>query len=215
MPSVEYNNFVFTLLVNETILDGLLRNGVAAPHSCRSGACQTCLMQAKDGKPPDHAQSGLKDTLKAQGYFLSCQWIPERDVIIGESRCETAATVTGKRSLNETVVELQLTPHEPFEYVSGQYLQLLRADGLARSYSLASLPAASEPLTLHVQRVESGAMSAWIHDDLLIGEEISIRGPAGDCFYACDDPERPLLLAGTGTGLAPLYGIAQIGRAHV
>lgn len=29
----------------------------------------------------------------------------------------------------------------------------------------------------------------------------------GECFYVPGDPKQPLLLAGTGTGLAPLWGI--------
>jgi NAD(P)H-flavin reductase len=39
--------------------------------------------------------------------------------------------------------------------------------------------------------------------------ELALRGPAGDCFYLKDRPEEPLLLAGTGTGLAPLIGIVR------
>ena len=34
-------------------------------------------------------------------------------------------------------------------------------------------------------------------------------GPEGSCFYLADDPTRPLLLIGTGTGLAPLAGIVR------
>ena len=38
---------------------------------------------------------------------------------------------------------------------------------------------------------------------------VSIQGPSGNCFYLPGQPDEPLLLAGTGTGLAPLYGIAR------
>jgi CDP-4-dehydro-6-deoxyglucose reductase len=41
------------------------------------------------------------------------------------------------------------------------------------------------------------------------GDAISLRGPAGDCFYTAGDPAQPLLLVGTGTGLAPLIGICR------
>jgi ferredoxin-NADP reductase len=38
---------------------------------------------------------------------------------------------------------------------------------------------------------------------------VRVMGPSGDCFYTSGKPEQPLLLAGTGTGLAPLYGIVR------
>jgi NAD(P)H-flavin reductase len=52
-------------------------------------------------------------------------------------------------------------------------------------------------------------MTTWIFQDLRPGERVEIRGPNGSCFYTEDRPEQPLLLIGTGTGLAPLMGIAR------
>jgi len=43
---------------------------------------------------------------------------------------------------------------------------------------------------------------------------VTLRGAFGDCFYTPGDAEAPLLLAGTGTGLAPLYGIIREAIAH-
>jgi NAD(P)H-flavin reductase len=34
-----------------------------------------------------------------------------------------------------------------------------------------------------------------------------VQGPLGHCVYVPGRPEQPLLLAGTGTGLAPLWGV--------
>lgn len=43
-----------------------------------------------------------------------------------------------------------------------------------------------------------------------------LQGPSGACFYTEGKPEQPLLLAGTGTGLAPLIGIVRdaLAREH-
>ena len=42
-------------------------------------------------------------------------------------------------------------------------------------------------------------MSGWLRN--AEGERVVVRGPFGDCFYLDEEPERPLCLAGTGTGL--------------
>jgi truncated hemoglobin YjbI len=38
---------------------------------------------------------------------------------------------------------------------------------------------------------------------------VAIQGPEGECYYRHGNPEQPLLLIATGTGLAPLQGIAR------
>ncbi|MBS1835169.1 MAG: 2Fe-2S iron-sulfur cluster binding domain-containing protein [Acidobacteria bacterium] len=210
MPSITFEGQDREVLPGETVLDCLLRSGVAVPHSCKAGACQSCLMKAEANVGLESAQAGLKDTLRAQGYFLACSLRPSADVAVslpgGEVR--TAARITRLDSLNETVLRVRLRVEEPFPYYPGQFLSLVRSDGLARSYSLASLPHESD-LELHVRRIPGGAMSEWLHSDSPEGETVWLQGPAGNCFYVPGSPEEPLLLVGTGTGLAPLYGIAR------
>lgn len=212
MPLIVYEGQDYVLHDKETVLDGLLRHGVNAAFSCRSGACQACMMRASKGSPPTAAQHGLKDTLKAQGYFLACQCIPAEDLEIGAVHVEVPAKVTGKNRLNESVMRLSLSPLSLFDFHAGQYLQLVRHDGIIRSYSIASLP--GEDIELHIERVPNGMMSSWVFDELMANDEVQIRGPVGDCFYVPGNPHQPLLLVGTATGLAPLYGILRDALQH-
>ncbi|BDC49911.1 ferredoxin [Bryobacterales bacterium F-183] len=210
MPSITFDGRDCEVLPGETVLDCLLRSGIAVPHSCKAGACQSCLMKAGSAAGLADAQAGLKDTLRAQGYFLACSLRPLEDLAValpgGEVR--TAARITGLEALNETVLRVRLRTEEPFAYFAGQYLSLVREDGLARSYSLASLPNEGD-LELHVRRIPGGAMSEWLHREAPEGNTVWLQGPAGNCFYVPGKPEEPLLLVGTGTGLAPLYGIVR------
>jgi CDP-4-dehydro-6-deoxyglucose reductase len=54
-----------------------------------------------------------------------------------------------------------------------------------------------------------GQMSQWLATTAGIGTPLHVQGPSGECFYVPGRETQPLLLAGTGTGLAPLYGIAR------
>ena len=48
-----------------------------------------------------------------------------------------------------------------------------------------------------------------MHTQLQPGDKVEISPATGDCFYTPGQPEQNLLLVGTGTGLAPLYGILR------
>jgi len=196
VATIEYKGQQLQPYDNETVLDALLREGFDTPH-------------AKDGTPPAKSQKGLKSTQKAQGYFLSCQCVPDDDLAIGDAGIEAKAMLKHKEYLNERVMRLILELQDDFPYRAGQYLHLVRPDGLSRPYSLASLPHSSNELEVHILRVPQGQMSGWVFEEAEIGETVRVRGPVGHCFYVEEDPKQPILLAGTGTGLAPLYGILQ------
>jgi NAD(P)H-flavin reductase len=50
-------------------------------------------------------------------------------------------------------------------------------------------------------------MSSWLVASA--GARVLVRGAFGECSYMQGDPHEPLLLAGTGTGLAPLLGVLR------
>jgi len=211
MPTINFEGQDFVCNADETVLECMTRNGMLIPSSCQSGACQTCMIRALEGTPPPEAQKGLKDTLKQQNYFLACVCKPTEDMTIGLSLVSQRHTVKviAKDALNESVVRLRLQKPDGFSYKSGQFINLMRtSDDLTRSYSLASTPD-EDFLELHIKHVPDGKMSSWVFETLQIGDEVAFFGPAGDCFYVPGSPEQSLLLVGTGTGLAPLYGILR------
>jgi ferredoxin-NADP reductase/ferredoxin len=199
----------FEVAEGESVLDCLDRNQAGVPSFCRNGVCQSCLLRAEEGEIPAVAQQGLKETWRAQGWFLACMCRPAGDMTL--ARCDAtrshAAQVVDVAPLSEKVLRVRLTRPAGFDYSAGQFIQLLRPqDGLMRPYSLAST-AAEELLELHVALLPQGQMSQWLIG--ATGEQVELRGPFGECFYVPDTPARPLLLAGTGTGLAPLFGVLR------
>ena len=219
MANIHYAGKDYTAQEGETVLEVLEGGGVAIASSCRSGVCQTCLVRAAKGTPPAAAQTGLKDTLKAQGFFLACRAIPEEDIEIQPletSGLRTAATVVAVRDLGSRVVEVALQPEAEFCYRPGQFLTVINPEGVARSYSIASVPRLDEHLLLQVAVLPGGAMSGWFSSGEAMGVRVQLQGPNGHCFYVPGTPEQPLFLLGTGTGLAPLQAIVRdaIAQGH-
>ena len=212
MPRITYGRAAFDCTPPETVLDVLLREGCDIPFSCRKGICFTCIMQAVDGEVPAAAQTGLKGTLRAKGYFLSCMYRPDTDVTVAaaaDAAIFTRAVVTRVERSTPKMCRIFLAPATSLFYHPGQFINLRRRDGLSRSYSLASVPRVEPDLELHVKSLPGGRMTSWVFDELRAGEEVDFQGPNGTCFYVSGRPGQPLLLIGNGPGLAPLIGIAR------
>jgi len=95
-------------------------------------------------------------------------------------------------------------------YRAGQYINILMpANGQIRSYSLASLPCEDNFLELHIKRMNNGLLSSWLYNEVSVGDRLEIQGPYGSCYYFPEFEQSNMLMIGTGTGLAPLYGILR------
>lgn len=213
MPSIHFNGRSHYIQEGESVLDTLLSADYEIPNSCHAGFCQSCIMQVVTGEVDKRAQIGMKDSWQAQGMFLACQCRPHQDIEIrlpATDSLRVVCTVSAHERLTKDVVRIRLQPLKGFDYIPGQHITVWRDEMLGRTYSLASVPAfAGSELELHVKRLPVGALSTWLYDDLQVGDHLQIQGPGGSCFYTGNNPTQNLLLAGTGTGLAPLCGIIQ------
>ncbi len=210
---ISYGDSTYVRQADDSVLDTLLAQGIDIPHSCRSGVCQSCLMQALEGVPSEAAQAGLKSTYRAKAYFLACCWYPEEDVVVklpNTADSAVAATISEIEPLNHNVVRLRLIADKPFDAIAGQHLTLITPHNVARSYSIANVPDEEAYIELHVRVIANGKLSSWLLHEAKTGMAVYLRGPAGECFYVAEDEKNfPIILAGTGTGLAPLLGIAR------
>lgn len=193
----------------ETLLECFERHGLPLPSSCRTGVCQSCMLKATAGEIPESAQVGLKPAWRRQGYLLACRCRPTTTLSLAP--CDAAPSFTTRivrvATLSPAVRGIFLDKPVGLAFEAGQFLQLTRpGDGLTRPYSIASLPSAP-CIELHVAIQEKGRMSSWLANAR--DEQVLVRGPFGECQYFPGSPTEPLLLAGTGTGLSPLLGVAR------
>lgn len=211
MPKIIYGGQSFEC-GDDSVLECLTAQGVSIPHACRSGVCHTCMMQAVQGTVPGEAQAGIKPTLAAQNYFLACTCHPQEDIEIvlpESSRSTLEATVSGIEYLNADILGIRLKPSRPFSYKAGQFINFHKDATTSRCYSLASVPALDDDLLLNVRRIPGGLVSGWISESLKVGDTVMVSEATGDCFYVPGKAEQNILLIGTGSGLAPLYGIIR------
>jgi ferredoxin-NADP reductase/ferredoxin/truncated hemoglobin YjbI len=212
MADITYLEKTYNCRDGETVLEAFLRQGVNLPFSCRAGVCHACLQRVVKGEVPKLAQKGVKTDLVVKNYFLPCLCRPQQDLEFAPPADDDLyfkALVAAKEPLSTDIIRILLEPSLELNYRSGQFLNLRRADGIARSYSLASVPGEDYYLELHVKRMKNGALSNWLIDQLEVGSEIDIQGPNGSDTYQPENLDQNLLLVGTGTGLAPLLGIAR------
>ncbi|CAG1022127.1 CDP-4-dehydro-6-deoxyglucose reductase, E3 [Patescibacteria group bacterium] len=212
MPNITINDMILINQENESVLDTLLRENILVPHACQQGVCQSCLMRSIDTPPPVYAQVGLKNTLQKQQYFLACMCHPIKDMTVSLPNYQTDlfnATVIEKQLLATDIMRVVLEYETEFEFFAGQFVDLHREDGLARSYSIANRSQGDNRLEFHIRRLPNGQFSSWVHDELLIGSNLKLSEAKGSCYYLANKKQNPLLLIGTGCGLAPLMGIIE------
>lgn len=103
--------------------------------------------------------------------------------------------------------------------LAGQHLdlRLTAPDGYTatRSYSIATAGAGTR-VQLAVDRLPDGEVSPYLVDELIVGDQLEVRGPLGGWFVwrpPADDrsPAEPVQLIGGGSGIVPLMAMA---RAH-
>lgn len=216
--TITYNNEHYPLEAQETVLNCFIRHGVDYPHACQIGICQSCLMKTEPDAVLPEWQAGLPETLKIQGYFLGCLAKPVSTLHVtlpNHTECDTKANIIEMNALNHNVMQLKLSTDPIDPWIPGQYLNLINAEGIMRSYSIANIPSEDHYIELHVKLVPTGAMSEWLIHHCTRESAITLRGPFGRCFY--HNPNKAnyhLLLAGTGTGLAPLIAILKSALAH-
>jgi ferredoxin-NADP reductase len=124
------------------------------------------------------------------------------------------ATVVGIRQETARATTVRFALETPSGHRAGQHyvVRLTAPDGYTatRSYSVASAPDDSPEFELTVERLEGGEVSTFLHDELVVGDQLEVRGPIGGWFVWPGD--TPALLVGGGSGLVPLMAMLRLAR---
>ena len=212
MPELHVGEHCWTVAAGSNLLDALNDAGMAIPYSCRAGSCHACLVRCLEGVPTDTNPTALAEEKRQEGWRLACQCRVDQDLRIARFdplEDGVPAEIVALDWLAPEVLRLRVVPLKPLRYQAGQHLVLWTAAGVARPYSLASLPGEEGFLEFHIDCRRPGlfcdaARQLHVGEMLRLGE---LRG--GALHYDADWQERPLWLLAAGTGLAPLWGILR------
>lgn len=214
----------FSAADGETLLDAALRAQVTLAYSCRTGRCSSCKSQVTSGTTQAlHDELGLSPAEREAGWILTCVRSAASDVCLdiedlGDVQLAAAKTLPCRIQSLEHVapyvlkVELRLPPNSVFNYLPGQYIDVIGSGGIRRSYSIANAPSAEKHLELHIKQVPAGAMSDYWFGQAKVNDLLRLNGPLGT-FFLRDIEGKDLVFLATGTGMAPvkamLEGLAQ------
>lgn len=124
------------------------------------------------------------------------------------------AVVVGVRSETATAKTFRLELPERNRHLAGQHyvVRLTDPDGYtaSRSYSVASAPDDSRDIEITVERLPDGEVSSFLHDEVVVGDELELRGPIGGWFVWRGD--SPAVLVGGGSGVVPLMAMLRLAR---
>jgi len=215
----------------DTVLAALERSGFVMPNNCRAGACGECKTLVTDGEIDQGIvlDMALSPDERDEGYGLMCMAKPVSSVVSIEFGTDDAKprlfapkdrvsfAVTDILPRTPKILEVRLRPlGENLRYWPGQYVMLgdERAGAPPRPYSIANAPRPDGEIHLLVARVDGGATSGWVHDQLEVGNRVTLAGPYGT-FVGDPATDTPVLCLAAGSGLAPIMALTDAALRRV
>src|SRR5215471_5207487 len=123
------------------------------------------------------------------------------------------ATVVGLHDETATARTLALAVRDWPGHVAGQHVdvRLTAADGYSavRSYSIASAPSSDGHIELTIERLLNGEVSPYLTQEVMVGDELELRGPIGRWFVWHPEHVMPIQLVAGGSGIVPLMAMIR------
>ncbi|MFM0286613.1 FAD-binding oxidoreductase [Paraburkholderia megapolitana] len=116
---------------------------------------------------------------------------------------------------SESIVSFELVPLDAarsLAFIAGQFvavrLTMPEGETLLRHYSLSGDPADTTHwrISVKLESTPPGRGSSWLHQNIDVGDELELAGPAGS-FVCAEDSERPVILLSGGVGVTPLISM--------
>ena len=124
-----------------------------------------------------------------------------------------SARVIGLRDETATARTLALVVRDWPGHVAGQHVdvRLTAADGYSavRSYSIASAPSSDGRIEITVERLPNGEVSPYLAQEVMVGDDLELRGPIGGWFVWRRDQTEPIQLVAGGSGIVPLMAMVR------
>ncbi|VCU71044.1 CDP-6-deoxy-L-threo-D-glycero-4-hexulose-3-dehydrase reductase [Pigmentiphaga humi] len=218
--TLEPSGHSFQAEPGQPLLAAGLSQGIALPHSCKTGICRTCRARVLAGQvdPGPVAEEYLSPEERERGVALLCRATAQSDCIIEVAEAPRSfdpVTLPARiASLSRpapdvAVARLRLPMNKKLMLLPGQFIEILLGDGQRRSYSVANAPGpqGTGEIELHIRRVPNGSFTTQVFETLKAQDMVRFEGPFGS-FYLRES-DRPIIMLASGTGFAPIQAIIQ------
>lgn len=202
----------------ETLINAADKAGLTLPYSCKNGRCNTCKCKIDGLTDLIIDELGLTELEKANGWKLACSRTAIGNITLdiedltglGFGLAKTfPVKIQELDLLSENVLKLtlRLPPSQNFEFIEGQYLNLIGLGGISRSYSLAKY-CDNSFLEFHISKITDGQMSEFLFNEAKINDLLRINGPHGT-FSLRNIAARDVVFVANGTGIAPIKAMIE------
>jgi len=124
-----------------------------------------------------------------------------------------SAAVIGLHDETATARTIALAVRDWPGHIAGQHVdvRLTAADGYSavRSYSIASAPSSDGRIEITVERLPNGEVSPYLAQEVMVGDDLELRGPIGGWFVWRRDQTEPIQLVAGGSGIVPLMAMVR------
>jgi len=205
----------FPSIDGETILDSASVAGLVFDHSCKNGLCGACKTTLLKGKVLEMQPQIALDKESVTNQFLTCCCVATSDILIDATNLSIMHGIEVKilptridslDLLSEDImqVKLRLPPTLSFDFLEGQFIDVIGPNSIRRSYSIVS-NSSNKKITLLIKRVKHGKLSDYWFSKAKLNDLLRIEGPKGTFYLR--DKDKPLVFLATGTGIAPIISI--------
>lgn len=206
----------FNQIDGKSILESAEAAGINLQYSCRTGRCSSCKCKLIGGITDTiNDELGLSKSEKDEGYILSCVRYAKDDIEIqvddlGDIKLPKAKTIPCKISnlnlLSNDVMQLflRIPPSMEFNFLPGQYINLISPTGIKRSYSIAN-NFQDNLIEMHIKKVPKGKFSEYLFNEANENDLLRLNGPHGTFFLR--ENTKGIIFLATGTGIAPIKSI--------
>jgi CDP-4-dehydro-6-deoxyglucose reductase len=206
---------------DEVILDAAIRRGLSMQYGCRNGVCGSCKGKVVEGEInyPGGLPGAISEAEDAVGQVLLCSARARSDLILEVHEIGSGNEVPVRKMPARVVrlerlapdvmrLDLKLPDTERMQFLAGQYIDILLADGRRRSFSMANAPHDDACLVLHVRRVEGGEFTNHVFEGMQEKDILRIEGPFGT-FTLREESPRPMIFIAGGTGFGPIKSVIE------
>jgi len=206
---VEPSGHQFEVDAGETVLAAALRHNVGLPYGCRDGKCGSCSAQQLAGVVdyPEGTPAALEGA--AAGACICCQAVPRQRPAPAGPRGGARRRAGGSRPALPGGADRpprarrgpalpQASGAAALQFLAGQYLEFLLADGRARAFSIANAPHDDALIELHLRHIPGGRFTDHVFSQMKERRSCaSARRSAPSCCgrtrrgRSCSSPAAP------------------------